>query len=58
MGGSKSTLWYNAMKNEIDSILTIKSGILLSYPKKKRPLVVNGFLKLKEILLAILVDIK
>ena len=58
MGESESTLWYNSMKDEMISKAKIKFGILLSFLKVQRSLVVNGFLRLKETYWAILKDIR
>ena len=46
---SKSILWYNAMKDEMDSMTNNQVCILLNCLKKQKLLVVNGFSKPKEI---------
>ncbi|KAL6347679.1 hypothetical protein AAG906_026207 [Vitis piasezkii] len=43
VGGSESTLWYNDMEDEMNSMANNQVWILLSYPKVQRSLVVNGF---------------
>ena len=58
ISGSKSILWYYVMKDEMDSMLIIKSGILLNCLKEQRPLATNGSLKLKKTPRAMLKDIK
>ena len=48
MGGSESTLWYNAIKDEMNSMANNQVWDLVELPKVQRSLVVNGFLKLKR----------
>ncbi|RVW51337.1 Copia protein [Vitis vinifera] len=58
VGGSESTLWYNSMKDEMNSMANNQVWDPVELPKVQRSLVVNGCLRLKEILWAILKDIR